>query len=650
MHTYRLDQLCSAKNESIAVAMAAALPTAGPVRRAQLARFLLASGHAAAAALLVHFESLPAEVRTDIVANLSRLGPALREAGRLRGTDAPLRVVTLIREAHCHRLTDLIADQLQHGDDEVRRQAAGCLRAFAEELVGDAAAPSDPRDLQQLAAAVTQAIEIYHRHQQPAVLAAIALLLPRLGRKAVALLQDARHPASVAMRDLIEARSPALARRLLVLSGIAPFAPAARLWLKAIASGDGLSQGLPQVLEAGHHLLLGPVRQAVNIAAAGLQTISVTASEMATMPASAQRHLPRWIAALPMTPESHARALTGLAGAGDALMRLAALRQLIRLSHRRPSASAPIAGAPAADAIAGAIAAYCHDADACIARTALWRLLGLAWPGLAHLLLELANRSVHASVRLMAADRLAPVAFDRLWNAWPRLTATQRLAAASASIKLGSYFHRQIERRLRDISRMVRQRAMDMIAQLNQGALYEETLIAIARGPDVRLAASAVKALASARSPAGRMVIEASLAHADARVRGNAVEALARDRAAGARGRLRQMAADDCGRPRANAIASLLMLSDSNAASALRRMLGDRKAGDRISALWAAGHVGCVSEAADVAEMAVSDGDAQVRRRAGQTLGQLVKLMQRPLKLDASGTSAGVAMGSESPC
>ena len=372
------------------------------------------------------------------------------------------------------------------------------------------------------------------------------------------------------------------------------------------------------VLEQGELLLVGTTRQALAKITDAASLIP-SDGDLANMPESSARWLAHWLLALPLDEATRITQLARLAGLSHACARSAALRALMQMAVIEKSDL---------EELCSSIAIFCHDQEEAIALAAVHHLMTVEWAGLNRLLFKLNQESPHESLRTVAADRLAPVGFSGLWRSWAKLGQPQRLAAAKALLKLDDRFYHQLDQRIVSDDPRIRMKAIEIIASLNQGALFEKPLLLLARDEDEKLAASAVRALASAQSQEATDVLEASLAHGCARVRANAVEALSQQRISRSMAMLREMAGREENRPRANAIAQLLRIGDGQAVAQLRTMLADLKPQHRISALWAAEHEGRIDVVSEVAEMVITDADVNVRERAVRTLKQLIGRMR----------------------
>src|SRR5690606_8527026 len=106
-----------------------------------------------------------------------------------------------------------------------------------------------------------------------------------------------------------------------------------------------------------------------------------------------------------------------------------------------------------------------------------------------------------------------------------------------------------------------------------------------------------------------------------------------------------KMVDDPQNRPRANAIAALLDLRTADAVASLRRMLDDQRPAHRHSALWLVETVGVLDLARHVAELSISDPDANVKRRANRVIEQLLALLTRQREAGSAEALAPVAAG-----
>ena len=600
-------------------AMAAALPSCDPVTARHLAESILERGKPEGTlGLVLHFAHLPRDVQTLVIERAAQLYRPLREAAGRHKSEGPRNMLRIVREARSTRLAYLVEEQLRQGGTAMRNKAGDCLLDLARHCSrspldeSDAAHP-DAESAHFLHDAIEAAVEHYSLHQQPAVLQAMMAVSPLRLPKCAAVLSNRRHPATEKLRELLELPGhPEVRRSLLPLSALPSLSDAAVAGLGRIQH----DRGLADVVCQSHLLLNAPIRVAL-AAVRDTTGLCPTDDELTALPRQVALNLPRWLAALPLEPVEKIDRLARLNILGDPLARLHALQQLIVLSAE-PGTDA--------DQACEVIAAWCVDPRVEIARIAFRHLARLRWRGLGRLLPRLVN-SEHESIRQLARSYLAPVGFRRLWNAWPKLTYPQRLAAGRALIKIDPQFHMQLGQRLTTGSPQDRLRALSMIRDLNQGSAFEPAIRRMLQEPDSHIASAAVSALGSGEADESLQDLEAALDHQDARVRANAIEALEQRQHQIEVDRLINMSEREANRPRANAIHALHDMDASEAVSLLHRMLSDNRPNHRVSALWLIETMGIVELARHVAEMSIGENDDNVRQRAAHVIEQLLTSM-----------------------
>ncbi|MEX0777104.1 MAG: HEAT repeat domain-containing protein [Phycisphaeraceae bacterium] len=609
---------------SVAAAVAAALPTADPAALRLGVQYLLERGSAAHGVILIlHYHRLGFDLQRAVARHLVQTVGPLRQAIYHTDPHAAPNVLRIIRDSLSPDLGYLAVELLQSGPSDLWPEAARCLLELThinQSLEGDSDYPGHP--VQQ---SVREALAAFAHHKQPAVVLAWMWLSPRpLAPLAPThALADERSPLVVAARYLLQGGRHRAARRAAISLLAIPHLTGAAL--------QGLGrctpqQGLTDVLCSAHLVLHPGIASSLARLPQAHRLLPGAAHVGGYAPAGV-RALPGWIMALPVPAGDRVRALAVVGKAADDLARLSALRALLMLSHQcMMPASGPTVSPADAGAIHQAIAAFCHDNDPVIARLALRQLILARCAGLPRLLAWLTN-SPHEMVRRLASQQLAPLGFARLWDAWPRLDEERRLAAGRALIKLDSTFARHLGERLGQDSATAL-RAMSIIQTLNQAPLFEEALRALSAADDVKVAATAVRALGAVSTPPAIAALEAALAHADSRVRANAVEALEQAHSTRHIKRLLEMAAHDAGRPRANAIKVLLSMRTRDAFAALGHMLMDGDAAQRTSALWLVETAGLFAVARQVAEMSITDPDATVQRRADRVIHGLIQAMR----------------------
>ncbi|MEM9414401.1 MAG: HEAT repeat domain-containing protein [Planctomycetota bacterium] len=568
--------------------------------------------------LILRFHELPSEQRHTLVERAEELASAIRRAATRFGPQGAKNALAIIEQAASTRMAYLVTALIRHKDPAIRGRAADCLRSLAQRCsTGSGNAPPhlDAVSTAFLTEAVEQAVVLFATHEDTAVMDAMAQLLPRPMPEAFAALRNNEHPAVAACAALAkDAADEQVRKALLSLVSLGPI---------RTSVVDGLCQSnhlgkLADPLRSGHLLALPTTRHAMRRTHEP-QRLWPNAKQRGEMPGEAQRHLPAFAHALPMDPQDRVLRLAGLARSKHASTRLATLRALLRIATD-PAPEDKYAIDNANDAIA----TFTNDPLMPLARTALWHLIRIHYTGLPRILANLVN-SKHPQIRAVASRRLAPLGFERLWQAWPKLDPPRRLSAGRALIKIDPDFHRHLGTRLGSRDPALRLRALSIVSTLGQGGFFEPAMIELAASDDPRVVASAIRALGDCPSEQAQRVIELAMEHDDPRIRANAIEAAGKADASRYMDQLLAMADGDQQRPRANAIKELMELSASDALPALTKMLNDSRAEHRVSALWLIDELGLLQLARQVAEMSITDDDDRVKQRAGHVIQHLIE-------------------------
>lgn len=626
-------QLRSVSDTSVDLAMAAALPTADPLAKQLIGLTLLARNHTAGVvAMIHHFHDLDADLQQAVIDRVPDLYGAMRQAVDGNNEQTRLNVIEIVARARRPRLAYLVTDQLRRSGAELHKAASTCLLELAwwacthprKSMRSDEAgresrevrSPADAKAAAFLETAIAAGVESFGVHQQTRVLLALSYLTPRPLADARRLLEDARHPAVTALRNLLrESHEAPVRRSLLWFAQIPTLTDAAFAGVRT-----SVARGLTGDLVTGAHLtvdrrltaLMADLHRPEELVHSDNRSEAFGTSQVADLPPQDCRHLPQWIMALPLAPEQKVRELASLDSVPDAPARLSALRQLMVLSENEQAVGA-----------LSAVADFCYDPNPQLARIAIRHLIRKRWDGLVRLLLKLTN-ATHPDIRAVASAELAPLGFERLWSAWPRLSFAQQTAAGRALIKLDPGFHRHVSVRLNQPDSETRMRAITIIRRLNQGELFEEALSTLIQDQDPRIASAAVQALGTGGGNRAVKAVQDALEHANSRVRANAIEALHEMNSTEHIELLTQMAKQDANRPRANAIGVLLNLDIEQALHLLVRMLDDTRPEHRISALWLVDHLELVQVARQVAEASISDPDSGVKERASGVIQGLI--------------------------
>jgi len=619
-------RLKSIPDRCIDQAIAQAMPTADPGSLSMMAKVLLDRKQGQGpVALIEQYHRLPKDLQERILQHAPEFTRALRMAIGNKQTQGPANTVHIIRRSMSTRQAYLIAEQLRKGHDDLKDESARCLLEMAQrttvcQTTDTVAQPVvDPIEAGFIESAVREAIRFHPQHNRKDVLLAMfSLPLPAVA----SLLRTLKEVGSSLVQEagvaLTKSDTQAVRRSLLIalpVDGLGPYVL------------DGLRVGvetgtLRQALTRWHLLKLRRYR---------LPLARIKNPEgYCPDPGSYKRvkdqagpGLATWFTALPLDRPSKIRQLGALRDADDPSTRLQALRSLLDLAQTAPP------DAPVHSAIAG----YCTDQIQPIARVALAHMIHCDYPATVKVLAQLIN-SPHEEVQRIAGRRLAPVAFSRLWDNWPKLDHAQRIGAGRALIKIDPKFHTTLADQLTMTDKPTKLRALSIVEKLNQGMLVQDRLLRLSADSDPYIVSAAIKALGSAEPDVASAVVESALDHEDKRVRANAVEALAQLDVARHADRIAGMTHENqTNRARANAIHVLMQTRTSNALSALSAMLSDPRPKHRASALWVVESLGIAEVAREVAEMSISETDPQIKLKAGCVISEIIDLMSQPLPI-----------------
>jgi HEAT repeat protein len=165
-----------------------------------------------------------------------------------------------------------------------------------------------------------------------------------------------------------------------------------------------------------------------------------------------------------------------------------------------------------------------------------------------------------------------------------------------------------------------RSRALEVVRVLGLTRALDEHIYRLTSDADAVVRSLAVAMLADLDGPTARRIVWRALNDPDSRVQSNAIEVLDRLPVPTKGQQLEAKLKSTHQRVRATAIAALLKLQAGDAAEALLEMLYHPSGAHRISALWVVERLALASVMHRLEEMAETDPDARVRRRAQRVL------------------------------
>lgn len=621
-----LDRLLESREPGVDQAIAAALPSADVATCRRIAEALLERGEPIALrALILVFHKLPADVQHRIVESADTLYRPLREATNL--TEGRRPALEIIRRCGDPKLAYLAASVLRDRDEAVRAVAGECLIELARQAATDHQRGVnwriDAGGARELIRSVEEVVEHFGRGGQEAALIAAVWLLPRPMPELRKTLSQSTHPATSALRRMLEENEvDDLARGLLWLLSVPPLADAA---IDALI--DRLNRGSIHAVFDQWAMLLLPAAMPTLGRARRVARHVESFTIRGDLPAASAVGLLRLCDALPLEAAARMEMWRRATQHQDPAVRLLGVRRLAAAATTRVQNARGEEDDSLREAARGWLGELCEDDDEAVARAAAtaWLRRREAMP-LRPLASLVVNR--HASIRQIAARRLGPMGFDRLWRAWPKLDPERRCAAAEALIRINAGFHNALGDRLVADDKDTRFQALDMVAELGQGHYFEKVLSSMSRGKDPKLAAAAVRALGTADTETGNRVVAEAFQSEVSEVRAEAVAALSPEEAGRCSQELLRMAHDEAPAPRAAAVRALLGYHAAEARQALRDMLGDDRPAHRAAAIRLVDDMSLITLARPVAEMAVSDPDESVRSGAWGAIGRLLAAMR----------------------
>lgn len=220
------------------------------------------------------------------------------------------------------------------------------------------------------------------------------------------------------------------------------------------------------------------------------------------------------------------------------------------------------------------------------------------------------------SVRKVAARAISAGAFDQFYERFERLDVATRGRAGKAVFKLLPDAVMRLGRKLRSGPPEQRIKALSVTQELDLSNALREDILGLTTHESAKVRSKAVIVAGTLKEPVPDVLLEKALSDPDGRVRANAIEVLEVLKKGEYLPLLAKRAKSANNRERANAIKAMAALKVEAAAPHLMLMLRDNRPEHRISALWAARHVGVYKLLEEVVRLAKVEQDGKVRRYA----------------------------------
>ncbi len=608
----RLSLLSNEPPSAVASILLGTLATARDEDELQLiAAKLLATRHPAAIAGVVRIlhrlgdggRALVERSRCDLAAGLLRV----LDQPRARAALNALEVLDIRREP---RLLQYALPLLESRAEGVPSAAAATMRNVVMHHMDRRGENLTSRDWLALDDAVADAMESWRHHRQSDVLLAGAALTIRPGPRMRAILSEEDHPASFAMRSVVERTDePIVRRHMLRWLMHEPLNRQVMRWLHRVEGEEQFAD----VLSEGWLLLLPRVRRALPRVDRGGHFLPQP-REAARLPEAVQRELPALPGLLGLSSQRRVEFLRDLRSIPSAVARIKAVVEL--------------GGFTGAEALATA-AEFVGDEHASVAGLACATILQRTGGDISETsnapMLKSLERSPLLRVAGRARHRLAARSVEAFFARWTALDDDARAALAAKLLASDrKSFIETLAHLAQDHDVETAGHAIALARRLRLVPAIEAQLLQCAQREEGRVASAAAKALADGERPERLDVLCDVLEHTDRRVRANAVEALA---AISRRGEhrfsptraapwLAQLAGHDENRLRGNALLALLRSRHAQGHEQLRIMLHDDRPLHRATAIWVARTGRAGQLAGDLRRLEHEDALPEIRTRA----------------------------------
>jgi HEAT repeat protein len=585
------------------------------------------------------YDKLPDSLQRDVLRNLGKLYPALRDMARSDITIRRLAAINLIGIGHAGKLAYLLAENISSPDETIAKAASASLSAMARWVARSVKAlqadhfPIDPGTDPSLARrllwnelsdnrtdieeVIARGAELLKGNRQQEMVDAVLTLFDNASASAMTLLNPTRGNVPVPLSRRLQLTPEAEHVPAFLLS-------ASRCGIRhtfgvVFAKLDQTPQ-LEALLRRTHwladHQLQLCVRQTTSGAWCDLPSIAADALQR---PVRQVPCVASWITASGLTEAQQDDRLAQLAaGCADPVARARLLRRVID----RP--------APQSTAL---LRLLVNDADPYVARIAV-RALARAKPrDLEQALLPLLNGSCE-SVRRVISRLVGQNGFDVFWERFDKMDRTLRQTAGRAMLKLLPDAIDRLRRHLTSGPPEQRVRALQIVQELDLTGSYAQELVDLCAhsSPRVRSKAVMIAGQGPGATDADRKRLEAIVERAasdpDSRVRANAIEVMETRGPGKYVEVLIDRARSGQNRERANAIKALNKMNSGAVSKHLQAMLRDPRPEHRISAMWLLRRIAWWKLVTEVARLAKEDEQGRVRRYAMGVLQTAVGNLQ----------------------
>lgn len=613
------DLLATVQGEAVDHALLTALPTVDGAGQQRIADALLARGMPAGLrGLIENFHILDESLRNRVLEQPEGRFRVLRESFQSREDQVRINVMEIIRRGRMYRAAYLLDTGLHDRSPLIRRAAAETLCTLAERLLEDqpTCIPDERlgdlspeqvhsymrhlvaqrEDRRQLVAAIEAGLHCFNLHLHPKVVEAAMWFIEDMGSSFWQILTaPASRTLHVATSILQEPLAPRLAAFAMNAMAYSEFRPHVVNALATCKDPSFLTAWLRQSWQLGQHRVARGMAAIKELACADEH-----GKVLMQLPADALRHAACWINATGIPEDQKLLLLRELRQQDDPEVRRSAVWGLTRCADDR--ALLPLRG----------IAVSGDPELAPMARLQMARRRPASFT-----LSDLLKLAMGQAVDISQAGRIPePQTLEEYWTQFDEMPEEARRQIGRELYARTPRARGVICKWLADPDTGTRVKALRMITALNLAAELSEQLYQLSHASEPEVRSAAVMALGQLPNPTSKRILRNALSDQDRRVQANAVEAFDTATDEQAAETLLPLLASPDNRVRANAVKALLKLGVRQAAETLLRMLNDSNRAQRVSALWLVDHMGLVTLASRIVNMARSDADAQVRVRA----------------------------------
>jgi histone H3/H4 len=613
------DALIRTRNLAADDALVAALAEAEPEAIDAIIEALFARGQPAGlAGVVAWYHRLGEEQQRFVLASVDRLGGALRDCCSMNDPQARLNVITIVAEAKGYRLAYLLSSLLRDRSPRVRKAAATALQSLVDRFLAemaeltedwDEAPPNDDAlaarqavmseritDRRQLAEAVAAGLESFDKHLHPPVVETAMWLVDELSDRFWSILRLAGGHAKRAALDIVQG---ALAPRLVPFAIEALAYDEFRPTVVRMLSNHMSDASMLEWMRQSWRLSAEPVAKSLRLIKQWPRLVEGFGRVDAWSPEN-QRNAARLVGLVQMQVENKVGLLRKLMFHGSFAGRRAALWALCDIN------------CPASSMLLRAVA---DGGDVDLAPVAKR---------------ELKRRSVQEAFEVhklpTGAENPLVGELERYWVEFESMPPAEQADRGAALLSRPEVIHAFAKGKLTSPNVSARIKALRILTATGCGPGFEQVLYALARDADSVVRSTVMTLLGQIPGATTELLLRGALRDPDSRVQANAIEALDRLASTANEPLVHEKLRDENNRTRANAVKALLKLRVREAAESLCAMLRDADPEHRRSALWVVGQLRLAPLVARIAELAKSDADILVRRRAQDVLDGLSPL------------------------